>query len=879
MTTALRRTLVAIATIRIALGLAGYAVLFASGADGPASAWVAGRPMELFLLNALAYTIAAAILFIGGRRDARALYLAIFFLLIGAIYSGEPVASLLPFASGWLAPFLTAPSKMALDAFLPLFLWLFVRDFPESLLAGAPRRVLRWGIRVSIAVGTTLFLANLVARFAPVHAHDSGLVPRLVRGFVRWEATSLYYGPMALLMIAALCFMVWKGRAARRDERRRAGLFLFSLVLGLGPIVVELALEATVPGYHEWSNSPVGHAILSIFIFTGLLSVPFTTTYAVLVNQVLDVRLILRKALQYALARTTLAAAAAVPFIALGLYVYAHRAETITGFLTGWRLALLLLAATCGVAALLSRRRLLEGIDRRFFRESFDAQKILVQLVQRSRGANDTVDLAALFTSEIDRALHLDSIALLALDSATSMLVAPDGAVRPLDASSKLAAMIAAGADPLPVDLEASRSPFARLPLEDRVWISDGGFRLLVPMIGSEGVLVGVIALGEKKSELPFQSEDRLLLSAVAASGALALENRLLRASSGRSPSSQEGNSEAIAQGRAPDDAAVECRFCMTVHVSGTADCDTCRGPLVPAPIPYILGGKFRFDRRIGSGGMGVVYRAVDLTLGRNVAIKTLPRISPENAMRLRREARAAAAVSHPNLALIFGAESWRGTPMLVFEYLEGGTLLDRLEHSPLSATEAVALGLVLASALEKAHGAGVLHRDIKPSNIGYTADGTPKLLDFGLARILDGRDGRRREWTSGPRKEARESSQQETLELETYSLIDTFTDQVVGTPSYLSPEAVIGEPPDPTFDLWGLGVVLYEALAGKNPMAGGSPHDVLKRIRHGQLPDPLLAIANCSPAMASFLLEALAKDPARRPATAHEFRTRLERL
>ena len=238
---------------------------------------------------------------------------------------------------------------------------------------------------------------------------------------------------------------------------------------------------------------------------------------------------------------------------------------------------------------------------------------------------------------------------------------------------------------------------------------------MLVPLISPDRRLVGMLGLGEKLSGLPFSSEDRQLLRALAASLTLALENRRLRS--------------APVQGT--DSAAKECVDCRTVHPPEALSC-ACGGTMMPALAPYTLRGAFRLDRRIGSGGMGVVYRAHDLALGRMVAIKTLPRVSAEEAAHLRREARAMAALSHPNLAVIFGAETWRGTPMLVVEYLGGGTLADRLRLGRAAQAEVIELGLTLTDALEHIHRVGILHSDIKPANIGFTT--TFKLLDFGPA-------------------------------------------------------------------------------------------------------------------------------------------------
>src|SRR5262249_29235290 len=134
----------------------------------------------------------------------------------------------------------------------------------------------------------------------------------------------------------------------------------------------------------------------------------------------------------------------------------------------------------------------------------------------------------------------------------------------------------------------------------------------------------------------------------------------------------------------------------------------------------------------------GIVYLAMDVVLHRSVAIKTLPRISIEGADRLRREARLTAKVTHRNLALILGAEVWRGRPMLVFEYLERGTLAERLRNmGPLEVAEALALTINIAGALRSVHDAGLVHGDVKPSNIGFNGAGVPKLLDFGVASLI----------------------------------------------------------------------------------------------------------------------------------------------
>jgi serine/threonine-protein kinase len=202
---------------------------------------------------------------------------------------------------------------------------------------------------------------------------------------------------------------------------------------------------------------------------------------------------------------------------------------------------------------------------------------------------------------------------------------------------------------------------------------------------------------------------------------------------------------------------------------------------------------------------MGIVYLARDLELDRPVAVKTLPRVTSEGAASLRAEARAMAAVTHANLAVVYGVETWRGIPFLVEEYLPGGTLADRLADGPIAIAAALELGLTLTDVLSRLHDRGIIHRDVKPGNIGFTQAGAPKLLDFGVAQLLRAAESASEDTTRGG--DARRRRDRAHV--------------LVGTPAYMSPEALLGQPPRPAFDLWALSVVLYEAITGMRPFPG----------------------------------------------------------
>jgi serine/threonine-protein kinase len=275
--------------------------------------------------------------------------------------------------------------------------------------------------------------------------------------------------------------------------------------------------------------------------------------------------------------------------------------------------------------------------------------------------------------------------------------------------------------------------------------------------------------------------------------------------------------------------------------------------------------GGFEIIGVIGAGGMGVVYRATDVSLKREVAIKTLPRVTAEHAALLKREAQAMASMNHPNLAVIYGIESWRGTPFLVEEYLGGGTLADRLRKGPMAVGDALALGSELAAVVGDLHASGIVHCDIKPSNIGFSYSGIVKLVDFGIASMLRGT--------------LNDMATTETIDDDDPSDVSTFGGRAAGTPAYMPPEALMGARPSPSLDLWALSVVVFEAIAGERPFAGRTRADVLTRARRGDRPDLLALRRDCPEVVARFFDRSLAPDTDRRPQTAADLRAQLQTL
>ena len=257
--------------------------------------------------------------------------------------------------------------------------------------------------------------------------------------------------------------------------------------------------------------------------------------------------------------------------------------------------------------------------------------------------------------------------------------------------------------------------------------------------------------------------------------------------------------------------------------------------------------GPYQIDALLGAGGMGMVYRARDARLERDVAIKILPPgvLTDESARkRFRKEALALAKLSHPNIAAVYDVGEADGIDYIVMECVPGQSLAALLSAGPLPAEQALALSAQVAAALEEAHEQGVVHRDLKPANILVTPKGQVKVLDFGIAKLL-APDGA--------------------------SLSVTETQGPIGTPLYMSPEQASGEPVDFRTDLWSLGVVLFESLTGRAPFGGAGPWGLLRAITH----DPAPSLRDIRPeipeALEGVVSRALTKDVTRRYQTAAE--------
>jgi eukaryotic-like serine/threonine-protein kinase len=626
------------------------------------------------------------------------------------------------------------------------------------------------------------------------------------------------------------------------NERRRIQVVVYTGVpAALAWAVQEGApmLGALVTGRPiplPWELSAVLHAVM-LLPAVGL-------PYAVAVTRIFSPRTVIRRSLQYALARRTLTLLTVLPAVALVGSLIRQRDQPLVEIVMG-RPLFYLVGIGLLVATRLYHAEAARWLDRRFFRAEYDAREILVSLAGRMPFETEPEPLVALVIDHVRSALHPASVAVVgATESGRFESIGAAGPPPPpLQAGGGLPTLLRWSREPFEVRLDDPRSNTARLPPADRAWLDAAGANLLVPVLSghaTDPALIGCLVLGPKRSEEPYTAEDRELLSAIAAQMAVSLDlSRLRRATT----PTLAGQVTTVATGAALGSCPV-CRRCVPLTA---ATCPDHPGtPLAPvAGLPPLIDGKYRVDALIGRGGMGAVYRAHDLRLARDVAVKVVRgelTASLEARARFQREAMVVARLQHPAVVAIHDVGTLGdGAAYLVMEYVRGEDLRQRLKRAgPLPPSAVVEVMTGIAAGVQAAHDAGVFHRDLKPENVLLTDAGTPKVLDFGVAKLAgpEGVDG--------------------TL---------TSAGTVAGTPAYMAPEQLRGRATGAT-DVYSLGVMTFELLTGRLPFGAGSLADIAVAQAGGR-PDGADAIPAV---MRSVVERALQYDPEARPATPAAF-------
>ena len=768
------------------------------------------RQFALGQLLAVVLLFACALLLLrGGRFDHRA-------QLLGALYAlgASSFALGMLSASGFAA--LGNQSMIRPEVFSPALMWAFAREFPRVHRRARIDDVARHMVPISAMVGGALWMVNVTPLLERM--------PVLAR---EWNDGLYYWGILAILILSALVVLALRARGTKADEARRAGLFVGGILVGVGPIFLNVLIDLLSPAARQFGNETEHENAIAVIVFASILSIPLSTTYAVLSRRALDIRVVIRASYRRLLTRRLLAVMGAAPLAAL-VWLLASQPTRTVGDLMSEPLALLLVTAA-GVAGLAAgvRRRLLEHLDAWVDPEAEDQRRVLAAASGTLAQATSAAQVSEAVIGAVRRAGAAPATLFVAAgeaDEHAHQFTVPHGQMAPLARTSALVHVLKSTREPLHVDPADGTSAFELLPGDDAEWVQASAAAVVAPVVGPGAEIDGLMVVGRRFDDraLPV---DRTFLAALAAPAGLALDRlRLL---------------EAPERGAVDTRPASECPVCGVVAAADHDRRCNCGVAYDEAPAPAFLAGKFRVDRRLGAGGMGVVYLAHDVRLARDVAVKTLPALAGQGLARLQDEARTMAAQAHPAIAQVFGLETWRGRPLLIVELLSGGTLAARLERESIAAMEAAGVAVTVAEALAVLHDAGYLHGDIKPSNIGFASDGAAKLLDFGLAHLTDDRN-----------------------------------QPAGGTVLYTSPELLAGAGAGAADDLWALSVVLYEMVAGRHPFIGGNA--VIDHIRRQQIQPVAESGDDASAKLLAVVSEILTARPSDRPATARAFIDRL---
>jgi hypothetical protein len=653
-----------------------------------------------------------------------------------------------------------------------------------------------------------------------------------------------------LLATCAVCLHNYR-RITETDGRNRIKLMIFGSLLAFIPNILLYLIRFLSLGF-GWNNIKIRQATdyLNVIAEFSPLIIAVAWAYAILKHRVLEVDLVLRRGLQYLLAKNVLRIILALPLLALIYSAVTNPNRTLKELFFAQPFNLLLI--TLAALSLKFRQQLRDWVDRRFFRSAYSREQLLYSLLEQIKGFKTAPGMSYFVGQQLTAALHPSRLYVyyraperdeLVLGYATGGTLAETPLPVTLGLLREMESKTGALDWPSPM--------FNELPTTAQRWLEKLQVRLIVPIRSTEERLLGMLLLGEKLSEQPYNAPDRGFLHGIARQMAVVAENLSLK-----EQVNQELKIKHQVLAHLSSDGinlVKECPNCGLCYDSAVGYCRDCGHTLtLSLPIERTLDGKYRLERLIGKGGMGAVYEATDLRLQRQVALKVITGElfgNREALSRFEREARLSARLNHPNIVALhdYGRAGAEGA-YLVMEFLRGRSLRQEMGEEKGLPTAVIAdwFGQILEG-VGAAHHAGIIHRDLKPENVFLAAqpDGQMlvKLLDFGIAKL-------------------RQLDNAETLGITTPGML-------VGTPNYMAPELLAGGAASDRGDIFALGVMLVEMLTGQRPFQGSTYHEMVQAIiqQTYHLPGGSEVAT-----LDRIIQKCLAKNPARRYATVTEF-------
>jgi serine/threonine-protein kinase len=815
--------------------------------------------LHLGMIVQILMFIGAALVLVFVRTTDITACLCALALALSAVGSGGPLMgaerTLPPLAAGVMTVFSWVAGPLAFPCIVLAMLYFPVRS---PLIV---RR--RWLQAIPFLAAGPMIVAAFVTGL-----YIAGPEAALRDAVIDVTRPNLYFTSFALALainVIAVAEGVQRYQTLSGALQRRVRLAVFTGVPGVLAFVIKdgLPIAALLRGRVAPTLPFWIEVILQLFILLPTVGI----TYAVAVQRVLGPRMVLRRSLQYALASRTLTVLGVLPAIALTAALVKNRHLPLDEIVRRAPLLYAVLVAA-SIAAFKYRDRMRTWLDERFFRKEYDARKILISLAGRVRFETDPDELSGLVVRQIDEALRPRSIAMLTTgveEGRLTPVARLRTSIEPLALTAGLVSMLRWSDEPLEILLDDPKSGVRRLPAEEQEWLQKAGVALLVPVVGVERSLTAVIALGERLSDEPYTAEDRELLSSIASQMGLWLNvSRLGPAAVGSEDATMARPSvdpnQAVGTPGEGSEPLLDCPTCGRVANGSVKVCPSDGAAFRQVGgVPRVIDRKYRIDERIGRGGMGAIYRARDLRLDRDVAIKIVHAEllnDPDARGRFRREAQLVARLQHPSIVSIFDYGTLpAGGAYLVMELVRGEDLRRVLSREgALPPARAARILSQIGAAIDAAHRAGILHRDLKPENVLLTdGESDVKVLDFGVAKLI-----------SENRPDGRLPS----------STMLTVDGMVVGTPAYMAPEQLRGQPLDERSDVFSLGVMAFEMMTGDLPFGRGSLAEIALRQARGV--PPLRSDAGRSgvitPALEQAVQTALALNPATRPTSPSAF-------
>lgn len=731
-------------------------------------------------------------------------------------------------------------------------------DFNSRFPWTVPEGKLARSIRVSFYIAAAFFwvLINV-----PVLSDAFGLATSwsLLPALRPLSILDAYRGALLRVFSAiagmALCIVLVRNyrRVPDADGRRRIRWAAFGFVcaslsfalISISELLLSLSGRSDVIASEFWMRARE-------FSMLPVLVAPFAFVYAVLKHRVLGVRVVVRRGVQYLLAKNVLRIVFCFPILLIVFSILAKPERTLRDLILNSSLAFYFLLAASAAVILRYRKEMSDRLDRKFFRTAYEQEAMLAALIEDVRRADNLDKMARLVARQIDLALHPEYLSIAWVEAGTREL---DFAfVSDFSGDVELASFLSGNA----VDLLQSRRGQPSSSVQSHVTVDGHDPRsqrfdgmLIVPMISTEEHLIGLLALGPKKSEEPYSKRDRDLLQAIATQIAMVYQMDRLR-----EQVDHEWKIRNEVLGHLQRDRyhlVNECPECGSCYDSTYRKCELDNTDLTfTLPVRRVIDDKYRLDRRIGSGGMGAVYQAHDLRLNRSVAVKIMTGrlFGNQGAIRrFEREARASASLTHPNIVSIYDFGRLEGGgAYLVMSLLRGDSMRSELDRCGSVAPEVAAIWFdQMCDAMAAAHAVGIVHRDLKPENVFVTHETNADriaILDFGLAKI---------------RAEAEAAERSLTI-----------PGSVVGTRAYMSPEQRRGAEVDARTDLFAIGVMAVEALSAQGaPDSGATEEWMLSVLPKCSDPHHANALNN----LAAVLSRCLAADLDRRYASVADLR------